>query len=169
MLIVWSYRSPHIVYTIQLGMVIISMHVVQSLLNMCLLVSILVATPNHVSLKYRWVIESSDQARDLYFDHKYMPWDLNNYYHGNNMHGCPNIVVAIWMNKHNYECLWLSYSPKVICIWKGVAYLCMQPNCTYQCTVTISFSMALVLLCYMVVIMGHIDIRAPNIYFVIVW
>ena len=99
------------------------------------------------------------------FDHKYMPWDLNNYYHGNNMHGCPNIVVAIWMNKHNYECLWLSYSPKVICIRKGVAYLCMQPNCTYQCTVTISFSMALILLCYMVVIMGHIDIRAPNIYF----
>jgi hypothetical protein len=50
-LVIWSYRSPYSILTIQLGMVLISKHVVQSLLNTCLLVFILVSTPNHIPLK----------------------------------------------------------------------------------------------------------------------
>ena len=58
-LIKWSYRFPQLCWLLNLGWLTLVEHVVQSLLNTCLLVSILRSTPHHTPLKHRCPINRS--------------------------------------------------------------------------------------------------------------
>ena len=56
MFIEWPYRSPRLCWVLSLEWLLYFEHVIQSIGNTCLNVSILGATPNHIPLKYRCLI-----------------------------------------------------------------------------------------------------------------